>query len=276
MQIMFSIRFATAFLLATGNSRIKTGHLLSDGVAWAFGTLFAYVLNGAMDVAEDRLNGSGRPVARGALTPGTALRAAWLCAGLAVLFSLDSPPVLGLLLAYLFCGFAYSAPPFRMTRHSHSTVATVLLLGGLTYAAGCAAAGGHRGAVPVVVFAVAMSLWMGLVGALVKDLSDVRGDQAAGRRTFVVVRGERLARTVCAVNPVLVGVGFLAAARTLAPVLTLPAVVVLAGGLAVAHFSLTTRSDERRGRSRLPYQAFMVTQYAAHLALLGIVVAGVR
>ncbi|WUN32865.1 UbiA family prenyltransferase [Kitasatospora sp. NBC_00315] len=265
------MRFTTAFILATGNSGVKVGHLLSGVVSWAFGTLFAYVLNGAMDVAEDRLNGSGRPVARGALTPETALRAAWLCAGIAVLVSLDSPSVLGLLLAYLFCGFAYSAPPFNMTRRSHSTMATILLLGGLTYAAGWAATDGRRDTVSAIVFAIAMSAWMGLVGAVVKDLSDVRGDAAAGRRTSVVAWGERRARLVCAVSPVLVGGGFLAAALLVAPVLTVSAVLVLAGGLTVAYFSLTTRSDERRSRSRLPYRAFMVTQYVAHLALLVIV-----
>ncbi len=267
---MFSVRFSAAFLLAAGDSGVKPWRLFSGVVAWLFATLFAYVLNGASDVAEDRLNGSGRPIARGALRPETARRVAWLCAGAAVLSSLGSLPLLGLLLAYLLCGFAYSAPAFSVTKRSNRTISMILLAGALTYAAGWAASGGRHDGVPVMVFAAAMTLWMGLVGAVVKDLSDVRGDAAAGRRTSVVAWGERRARVVCAVNPVLVGGGFLAVALTIAPVLVLPAVMLMTGSLAVAYFSLTTTSDERRSRSRLPYRAFMVSQYAAHLALLAL------
>lgn len=271
VQIIFFVRFSVIFLLASQGAGLDAAELLRGSVGWILGTLFAYLINGAMDVAEDRLNGSGRPIGRGALEPETALRAAWLCAAGAVLLSLGSLPTVVLVVGYLFAGYAYSAAPFHMKRRSHGTIAVVIMLGGLTYAAGWLGSGSHQNGLVAAVFATAMTLWMGLVGAVVKDLSDVRGDTAAGRRTSVIAWGERRARMVCAAAPVLVGGGFLLAARVLTPILTLPAVLLLSGGLVVAYFSATTRSDERRGRSRLPYRAFMVTQYAAHLALLAIV-----
>jgi 4-hydroxybenzoate polyprenyltransferase len=271
VQVIFFVRFSVMFLLASAKSGIAPAELVTGGIAWTLGTLFAYLINGAMDVVEDRLNGSGRPIGRGALEPATALRAAWLCAAAAVLVSLGSLPIVILILAYLFCGYAYSAAPFHMKRRSHGTIVVVLMLGGLTYAAGWIDSGRHENGLMAAVFATAMTLWMGLVGAVVKDLSDVRGDAAAGRRTSVVAWGERRARMVCVATPLLVGGGFVLAARLLTPQLTLPAVLLLAGAVVVAAFSATTRSDERRGRSRLPYRAFMVTQYAAHLALLAIV-----
>src|SRR2546423_11130067 len=74
-----------------------------------------------------------------------------------------------------------------------------------------------------------MSCWMGLVGALAKDFTDVYGDAMVGRRTSAVVRGVGGTAVRLSVNAVGVGVGFLAAAWFFAPVLLAPAVALTAG-----------------------------------------------
>ncbi|MGW3172469.1 UbiA family prenyltransferase [Streptomyces sp. NPDC001153] len=149
-----------------------------------------------------------------------------------------------------------------------TTVAAVLLLGGLTFAAGWTTAGGRTDALPVIVFGGALTLWMGAVGALVKDLSDVRGDAAAGRRTALIRWGERRARVVCALNPVALGLAYLTTAAAVVPSLLVSAVILSAGALVTAHLVRTTSSDAPRSRSRLPYRAFMLTQYATCLVQL--------
>ncbi|MGN5379485.1 hypothetical protein ACQ4WX_26040 [Streptomyces lasalocidi] len=69
----------------------------------------------------------------------------------------------------------------------------------------------------MIVFGGALTPWMGMAGALVQDLSDVRGDTAAGRRTALVLRGERRARLVCALNPVALALAFLTTSVAVAP-----------------------------------------------------------
>src|SRR2546421_12727510 len=101
----------------------------------------------------------------------------------------------------------------------------------MPFAAGGAAGGGTATAATLLVFAVAMSCWMGLVGALAKDFTDVYGDAMVGRRTSAVVRGVRRTAVRLSVNAVGVGVGFLVAARFFAPVLLGPAGAVALGAV---------------------------------------------
>ena len=117
-----------------------------------------------------------------------------------------------------------------------------------------------------MIFAVAMSCWMGLVGALAKDFTDVYGDAVVGRRTLAVVRGLRRTAVRLSVNAVGVGVGFLVAAWSFAPVLLAPAVAVTVGATLVVA-GCFRRTDG--GPRRRPYRAFMATQYAAHVVVLG-------
>ncbi len=116
-----------------------------------------------------------------------------------------------------------------------------------------------------------MSAWMG-IGGLAKDLSDVEGDRAAGRRTLPLLWGERRAKSAIAVAAVTVGGSFLAAALTVAPALVPAAALVLAGSAALAAVSVGRWSTGDRGAQRRPYRLFMLTQYSAHLAVLAEVV----
>ncbi|MFD8391637.1 UbiA family prenyltransferase [Streptomyces sp. NPDC059680] len=270
VQAVFLLRFAVAFLMGTGTAAPDLPALAAGATAWTLATLYVYVINGVHDAPEDRLNATGRPIGRGELPPLRARTVAHACAALAVLVSVTSgvPALTPLVIVHLLCGHAYSAPAVALKRRTSTTVAAVLLLGGLTFAAGWTTAGGRADTLPVIVFGGALTLWMGAVGALVKDLSDVRGDAAAGRRTALIRWGERRARVVCALNPVALALAYLTTAAVVVPSLLASAAVLLAGAVVTACLVRTTSSDAPRRRSRLPYRAFMLTQYATCLVQL--------
>src|SRR2546430_135219 len=266
--LIYLLRFVAGYLLArpADNPTPSWWHLLAV-LTWLLGTASVYLFDGVMDMAEDRLNGSVRPIARGALSRTFALVVSIVCAALAVLGSLQlGAPYVFLVPILLLLGYAYAAPPLRLKRWSAAAGATVLIAGLMTFVAGGEAGGGAINSLPLLVFAIAMSCWMGLVGALAKDFTDVYGDAMVGRRTSAVVRGVGRTAVRLSVNAVGVGVGFLAAAWFFAPVLLAPAVAVTAGATLVVAgcFRRTDGSPRRR-----PYRAFMATQYAAHVVVLG-------
>jgi 4-hydroxybenzoate polyprenyltransferase len=269
VQVMFVVRFATAALLAVvaGAAQVRFSTALAL-VSWVLATLYTYVINGVADVDEDVTNGLGRPISRGELSATTAGEVARACAAAALLTAgLAGPVLLCLTAAYLALGHAYSVTPFRLNRTPLGAPAVVIAGGVLTFIDGETAVGA-RLLVPVMVLGVALSLWMGLVGAVVKDLSDVRGDRLAGRRTLVTLLPERaLRRSIAAVAPAL-GLAMTAAALRWAPELVPAGLVLVAGGTAVAVTTLRTRVVHDRARARLPYRTFMVTQYLVHLAVL--------
>lgn len=266
VQVIFLLRFLAAAALSDG---LRGTRVWAAASAWALATMAVYVFNGVMDVTEDRANGSSRPIASGALPPpvAAALVAAAAALALAVGAAVDPVLLLPLVAAHLACGYAYSGPPFHGKRRGSTTSLLVLGMGVATYAAGWAAAGRHA-SVPVLLLGAAMSLWMAGVGALAKDLSDVAGDTLAGRRTPVIVWGERRARTLTAFNAVLIGAAFLTASLLLAAPLLPAAVALLLGSPVVAVLAATTRHGATPRIRRFPYRAFMVTQYAVHLLAL--------
>ena len=262
IQLVFTLCLVTGAGLGGGphwwRSWHQSGRVALALLACYVGVLAIYLTNGAMDAVGDQLNGLGRPMARGDLTRRSALRAAWVCAVLAA--AIGAAAGLWVLLPVLAClalGYAYSVPPIQLNRTSTGTVSVMILGSVLTFLAGNAAGGAPLTAA-VIAPTLGVSLWMGLVGALVKDLSDIEGDRAAGRRTLAA-RDERLARRVIATIAVTLGAGFLTAAALTAHDLLLPAAVMQVGGIAVAYCLATTRSQDDRSRSRLPYRAFMAT-----------------
>ncbi|MFC5911227.1 UbiA family prenyltransferase [Streptacidiphilus monticola] len=266
---MFLARFVVAALLSSPDFRPGI-RLVAGALAWTLATMAIYVFNGIADRVEDRANGSTRPISSGRLAVphavGGALAAGLL--GLPLGLFAGGPAELVPLLAFLAAGYAYSGAPFRGKRHGASASALVLVLGAATYAGGWCV-GGRGDTSPVLVLGAAMSLWMALVGAVVKDLSDVEGDRVAGRRTPVIVWGQTPTRIVASANALLVGGGYLAAALCWAPALAPSAGVVLGGAAVLAVLTALTRHSIDRGERRRPYRAFMVTQYLAHaLALL--------
>jgi 4-hydroxybenzoate polyprenyltransferase len=240
------------------------------GAAWE-ATIFAiYLYNGVADVVEDRLNHSTRPIASGRLPRSFAAGVAAGAAAFAVLAAcLLGGPYPLLTLATLGLGYAYVAPRLALKRHSGTAGLTVLAAGLFTFAAGAAVDGRIVVTGPLVVFAVALSLWMGAVGALAKDLTDIVGDALAGRQTTAVLHGAAAVHRQVGRNAALIAAG-LALTAVAAPALRVPAAALLLGAAAI---TLWGRIEvPARRHARRSYRMFMVTQYAAHIAVVAVAV----
>lgn len=268
VQVIFQLRLLTGALLGAGAlGDVPWPVMVTGAGAWLLLTWSAYLLNGAADVVEDQSNGSSRPIARGDLTPVTAGRLAILLGAVGLsLSAVVSERFFLLALLLLVLSWAYSTGPAPLKNTVGGVQVAVVGAGLVTYLAGINAAG-----VPltgaVLVFAIAMSAWMG-IGGLAKDLSDVAGDEAAGRLTLPLLWGERRAKLAIATAATAVGVAFLSAALTFAPDLLLAAVLVLAGSLSLAVVALGPWSEGNRVAQRRPYRIFMMTQYSTHLTVM--------
>ncbi|MFH7597069.1 UbiA family prenyltransferase [Streptomyces racemochromogenes] len=269
VQVAFLLRFAVGAVCAAQPPQSPGRPVLGLASLWC-AVVCAYLLNGVTDVQEDRVNGSWRPIARGDLPERTAARATVLLACAALLLGgLAGPGVVAWTAAFLGLGWAYSAEPVKAKCSSGRCALVVCGLGLTAYGAGVAASGGGWTATGALVAGV-MSAWMALVGAVAKDLGDVSGDAAGGRRTVAVVRGPAAARALAVAGALAVGT----AAPTLALLWAEPAlaaaVPVALGAVWVVVRVLRGARREHAGRAerRGAYRAFMVTQYAANLAVL--------
>jgi 4-hydroxybenzoate polyprenyltransferase len=264
---IFLLRFLTGCVLVAGPSG-SPRRVVAGAVLWELAILSVYVLNGTMDVHEDRVNASRRPIAGGALSPRTAGRVAWGAAAVSVCGSTAlGSRFTGAVVAVLVVGYLYSAPPLYLKRRAVGTSAVGALLGLLSYMAGHFANAGSPAGGALPVFAIVMSLWMALVGAPTKDLPDVVGDAAAGRRTLAVLVEESKLRVVVSATALGLAAALLAAG-TLTPVLLAPGLALLIGAAATTFLCLSRGTRHGRDRRRRPYKAFMATQYLAHLAAL--------
>ncbi|QOC89737.1 UbiA family prenyltransferase [Micromonospora craniellae] len=268
VQAVFQLRFLTGAMLAAPPLHPPEVRDLTVGaLAWLCATWQVYLLNGLCDRTEDRHNGSARPLATGALSAASAGGAATALSLLAMTLGvLVSPGFAVLVAAMLALGWLYSAAPRPQKANLPGFVAVVVAGGLVTYLAGWYAAGGGVPDSRAVAVAVALSLWMGLVG-MTKDLPDVAGDRLAGRHTLPIVLPERLARCLLATGALLVAAGLATVAAT-EPTLLPPAGLLLAGAVVLSVCVLTRISHGDRSRRRRPYRAFMVTQYAVHLTVI--------
>ncbi|GAA1799449.1 UbiA family prenyltransferase [Luedemannella flava] len=277
VQLMFQLRFLTAAALAAGGLAVATDADVTAGalarvplaaLAWLCVTWNIYLLNGINDLPEDRRNGSARPLAAGRL-PLTAARR--IAGGLAVagvaLAAAHSWPMVVVVAAMLGVGWLYSSGPRPQKANMAGFVAVVTAGGVLTYLAGALSVGLPAAPagiwLPLVVLGLAMSFWMSLAGTT-KDLSDVAGDRAAGRRTLPILLGDHAARQLMGVLAIGVGVTLLAASLAFAPVLLPAGVALTAGGGVVAALLIAPVAGTTRAALRRPYRAFMVSQYAVH------------
>jgi len=266
--LIFLLRFLAGTVLGRPDHSADPSRLMIGMTGWMCATMAIYQINGVADQQEDVENGSTRPIASGRLPARSALTGVGVAAvaGLMLAFTLGTD--FGLLTAcYLGVGYAYSGRPFRLKRAYGAATTTGLALGGGTYLAGCLASGG-QGTVDLCVFAIAMSLWMAGVGSIAKDLSDVKGDLAAGRRSWPIALGETPARRALAVVALALGASFVLVACLRPGYLLAGAGAVLVGACAVAVVSLRGPRRPDRSSARRPYRVFMRTQYAAHAALL--------
>jgi 4-hydroxybenzoate polyprenyltransferase len=179
---------------------------------------------------------------------------------------------MGLLVSVaLSLGYLYSGPPCYLKRGAFTGAMTGICGGLLTYMAGDTAGGGMVFTSRLAYFAVTMSLWMGLVGSLTKDLSDLAGDAAAGRRTAALMVGETKARLAASVAATSVATAFLVTAISFDRMLILSAITLGCGAVALTIICLPKFSLGNFSFRRRPYRAFMVTQYAAHISLIAVV-----
>ncbi|MFG2598830.1 UbiA family prenyltransferase [Streptomyces sp. NPDC048462] len=269
----FQLRYFAGIALAIASGPALTGRSVIQAVfgsvAWFGAIFYTYLYNGCMDYREDRVNGSARPIASGRLSRRTALTVARCSAAAALLTAACAGPgPLVLCTAMLLLGHAYSSPHTAWKNRTPSVMGVVFVSGLLTYAAGPLTLGVPPLSPALLLTALAMSLWMALVGAVAKDFSDIAGDAAAGRRTWAVALGERRTRVLVTVGACTVGGGFTAGALLWAPEQLPTACVVLAGAIALSVVTLAGRATDSRHERRRPYRYFMVTQHCAHLALL--------
>jgi 4-hydroxybenzoate polyprenyltransferase len=226
------------------------------------------MFNGVMDVEEDRINGSSRPVASGKLR---VAHAAGVTGGLAALsvagsFALGSTMVWSVVVL-LALGWLYSGPPFYLKRSPTGWAILGIIVALITYNAGYVANEGRSDVRSLFIFAAVMALWLGIVSQT-KDLSDIEGDKQAGRRSGPVVWGENAARIVYSGAALSLGGGFILSAALFAPDLLIPAFVLASGAVVVAVIALGPWSRGQKSKRRMPYMAFMLTQYGANLAVV--------
>jgi 4-hydroxybenzoate polyprenyltransferase len=265
VQAIVQLRYWSAVVLAGGGF----------GVRPALGSFFlllaycaVYALNGVADITEDRANRSRRPIASGAIAPRTAGRltaclAAVALAGAAAL-GWRFLAAVALLLAL---GWIYSMPPWPAKKDYRSSSVVIFGLGAATYLAGWCAGGRSGPSGRLVAVGLAMSLWM-VFGGMTKDLSDVAGDRAAGRRSWPVAFGEEGSRTGIVLAAAVLGVSYASIGIAAFHELCFAALVVAAGAACAGACAATSLSRGDRSKARRPYKIFMITQYATHVLLL--------
>jgi 4-hydroxybenzoate polyprenyltransferase len=268
VQLVCLLRFLAGSLLGVAAGPARPGNVAIVAFGWTCCTMAIYLFNGVTDREEDVANASTRPIASGRLPVRSAVAAvgALTVTGLLCAFSAGTGSSL-LAVVYLLIGYAYSGPPFPLKRTYYTCTGAGLGLGLATYAAGFLA-GDRRPDASLVIFAGAMTLWMGCVGGIAKEFSDVEGDRATGRRTWPMVLGDAGARRLLAVVAGGIATYLTAAALLYSSQLIWCAVTVCAGALGVTVTGLRATQGKGRSLRRRPYRAFMGTQIAAHLVLV--------
>lgn len=272
---LFALRFAAGAVLGAQTLGAGDGSFLQaagTALVWVFAIFAVYLFNGVEDVQEDQANESSRPIAKGELAPGAALGVTCVAALAAIAGATHLPAPIGWMVPILLLlGYMYSGPPFHLKRRSAGTAVIGIVASLMTYAAGFMShtEGWAARTEMLVVFTIAVSLWTGLVGGLTKDLSDIEGDAAAGRRTLGVTRGEGVVRLLAATAALGTACAFGVAVVVWRLPLLAAAVIMLTGAVTLVVVTLGPLSQGNRSRRRRPYRAYMVTQYVVHLFLVG-------
>ncbi|HVB43995.1 MAG TPA: UbiA family prenyltransferase [Streptosporangiaceae bacterium] len=269
---IFLLRFAAGAALGWPSAGGDFRRTCGTALVWELAVFFVYLFNGVTDLNEDRINGSGRPIARGSLDPGVALAVALTSAAAAVLGALALGGATAWLVPVLvLLGYLYSGPPCYLKRNSASTAAIGMAGGLLSYLAGLTSPSVTRpgnAALTFTCFAIGAATWMGLTGTLAKDLPDIAGDTAAGRNSAAAHLGDRKARLLLSGTAITTATAFGLAALLVSPALRVPAAAMLAGAVCLAALSNAPLSQGNRSRRRRPYRVFMLTQYATHICVL--------
>src|SRR5258708_7527865 len=111
---IFGLRFAVGAALGWPPAGGHFPRTCATAIIWELAVFFVYLFNGVADGHEDRLNGSARPIARGALDPAAAMVVASGAALVAVLGGLAiGGPTAWLVPLLVPLGFLYSGPPLH-------------------------------------------------------------------------------------------------------------------------------------------------------------------
>jgi hypothetical protein len=126
------------------------------------------------------------------------------------------PATAGAVATVLLIGWQYSAQPGLLKRRPAGTAVACAALGFLAYFSGFSSQASAAALVAdpaAIYFTLAMSAWMAFVGAPAKDLPDIAGDAAAGRRTLPVRWGEPVTRHLIAGAAVAIMIAIITAAQ---------------------------------------------------------------
>jgi geranylgeranylglycerol-phosphate geranylgeranyltransferase len=185
---MFVWSLVIAYLLATNlkPNLLQIGELV---IAWYFVSFGVYVFNALTDVEEDRIDHPGRPLASRSVPVQDAWGIFVVAEGIGFATSLlVGIPCLIFVLASFLLGIAYSHPSVRAKRRfpfkvlvSVSGAVIVSICGGIV-------AGNLNAA---VYFSAVFFGLFAMVTLLLGDVSDIRGDTAAGVKSLPVVIGAR-------------------------------------------------------------------------------------
>ena len=226
------------------------------------GNGFIVGVNQIYDVGIDRVNKPFLPVAAGELSA----RAAWvLCVllaalGLAITAANFGGMVTALYTLGIVLGTIYSVPPFRLKRFAVpafliiATVRGFLLNFGVYHSVRAALRLPFQWSPHTAFITVFVTLFAVCI-ALTKDLPDVKGDRAAGIRTFASVLGER--RTTLMACGILLAnyAGAVALAALRPDVFNAP---VMAAGHALLALGLTYNA---RNLDRAQYSRTAITSF---------------
>lgn len=266
VQAIVILRFLAALVLLHAHGGVV--HIRQAACALAGLSLVSvavYLLNGVADLAGDIANGSTRPLARGALTLPFVRCTVAVTALVGQLFAFVAGPATEACVAVmLLVGIRYSCGRRPWKNTARGAACAVTCLGGSTYATAITVTP-HARLGCLLMTAVVMTAWMGLVGAGAKDFADVAGDALTGRQVQPE-RGQACRRRV-AVCSLLVAGMYLAAAANVA-CLRWSAAALLLAAIAVAALSWNCPLAGPRNVLRRSYRAFMAGQYGAHLLLL--------
>ena len=269
VQGIFLLRFVAGASFSGPHLYGETNFsLLAGATLWVCATTSIYIFNGIMDVEEDRINGSSRPIASGKLGVAQAAGVAGCLGILSILGCFALGSTLGWSVAVLLAlGWVYSGPPFCLKRWPSGWAVLGISAALITYNAGYISNGGGMTTLDFLIFATVMALWLGIVSQT-KDLSDIEGDKLAGRRSGPVVWGEDVARLVFSGAALSLAGVYTLSAALFAPSLLVPALVLTVGAAILAVVTLSPWSRGDKARRRRSYRAFMFTQYGANLAVV--------
>lgn len=259
---------AGAFLTPWTPSVVTVIQLLGAIATMILSVTVVYLLNGLSDITEDRVNGSKRPLASGEISPRQVTYSIVVIIGVLMALSPSLPLIVSICnFLMITLGFVYSMGPLPAKMHSAAGLTVAGAGAMLPYVSSSAAVSGHV-SLQAILTALLLGAWV-WAGGSAKDLSDVAGDAAAGRRTLAVRLGTRRASGIIAGRVAVVSlIGTALATMQLAPPALFFGPFCAALLVSVVATSRSQRDLRTRRQERKLYRVFMSTQFILNGALI--------